>query len=321
MLLSIIIPIYNVEKYLLECLNSVAFQIDNHVELILINDGSTDKSYELAKRFIKGNPLVNVKLIDKINGGLSDARNVGLRNCNYEYVIFLDGDDTLSENALEIIKQNIAYYPKSDVHHYSLNRVNSNNEILGSVCDFSVLKNKLYNGINAYKSGYSPSSVCCFVFRRNFLIDNNLFFIDGFFHEDVEFSSRLLTVVNEIIFFDCPWYNYFIRENSQTTSIESKEKYLYDNLVVVDKLSKYSNNVDFECYEMINTISNTIIWNFVIEVFFSSALDKENKKHLLGFLLTDGYLPLHGQFKTIKQKISSYFICNRYFIKIIMRLL
>ena len=96
---SVIVPIYNVEDYLECCLDSILKQTYTNLEIILVNDGSTDSSLSICKKYLeKDNRIV---IVDKSNGGLSDARNAGLENANGEYVMFVDSDDFLTENAVK----------------------------------------------------------------------------------------------------------------------------------------------------------------------------------------------------------------------------
>ena len=105
-MLSVIIPIYNVEKYLSKCLNSCnQAKKDHQIEFLLINDGSTDNSGEIAKKFCDENSDFKYHL--KINGGLSDARNYGLSNSKYDYIFYLDSDDTITEDSFDLIFEGI----------------------------------------------------------------------------------------------------------------------------------------------------------------------------------------------------------------------
>lgn len=102
-LISLIIPVYNVEEYILECLESVKRQTFNDMEVIIVNDGTPDKSIELAKSFIEDNRLENYFILEKENGGLSSARNFGLLKARGEWVFFLDSDDYLEPNCMELL--------------------------------------------------------------------------------------------------------------------------------------------------------------------------------------------------------------------------
>ena len=100
-LLSIIIPVYNVEEYLPKCLNSIISQCDDRVQIILIDDGSTDNSIKNAESIISNNKNIEVHL--KINGGLSSARNFGISKAVGKYIYFVDSDDYISDNSLNKI--------------------------------------------------------------------------------------------------------------------------------------------------------------------------------------------------------------------------
>ena len=114
MIFSIIVPVYNVEKYIEKCLSSLIGQIKfDEYEVIVVNDGSKDGSEEIVRHFCE--TYDNFMLINQKNGGLSDARNTGIKNAKGDYVIFLDGDDFFSENALEKLSQEIKQHNFPDI--------------------------------------------------------------------------------------------------------------------------------------------------------------------------------------------------------------
>ena len=116
MLLSIIIPIYNVEKYLQKCIESVLSQDINDYELLLIDDSSTDNSLNIAKDYEN---RVNVKIIEKNkNSGLSDTRNIGLKEANGKYILFLDSDDYIEEGSISIIYNIVQDQNEPDVLYF-----------------------------------------------------------------------------------------------------------------------------------------------------------------------------------------------------------
>ena len=103
--LSVIVPVYNCEKYLKETLESISNQTFKDIEIICVNDGSTDDSVKVVEEFTKQDD--RVRIINKENGGLSSARNAGLDAAKGKYVAFVDGDDLLDSNAFEIALENI----------------------------------------------------------------------------------------------------------------------------------------------------------------------------------------------------------------------
>ena len=100
-LISIIVPIYNVEKYLRQCLDSILNQTYQNFECLLINDGSPDNSADICREYVEKDS--RFKYFEKENGGLSDARNYGIRQSKGSYITFVDSDDWLEENAVEIL--------------------------------------------------------------------------------------------------------------------------------------------------------------------------------------------------------------------------
>lgn len=129
--ISVIIPIYNVEKYLEKCVDSVLNQIFKNIEIILVNDGSTDSSGEIMESYQTKFPAI-VKGYSKMNGGLSSARNYGLERVNGKYVTFLDSDDYLDEDYLETL-YNLAEMNNSDMVCGGQRKIDAEGEILKTI--------------------------------------------------------------------------------------------------------------------------------------------------------------------------------------------
>ena len=106
-LISVIVPVYNVEQYLTKCLESIVSQTYTNLEILLIDDGSTDGSGEICDRFASKDSRISV--IHKANGGVSTARNLGMELCTGEYIMFVDADDYLSKNAIEHLRVQLLY--------------------------------------------------------------------------------------------------------------------------------------------------------------------------------------------------------------------
>lgn len=135
-MISVIIPVYNVEKYILDCLKSISSQTFKDFEVIIVDDGSTDKSGDICDEYIKED--LRFKVFHKQNGGVSSARNFGLEKIQGDWVYFCDSDDILFDNALETLVQNIDENVDSTMGGYI--RVNEQEEILG--------ENKIYKTFN-----------------------------------------------------------------------------------------------------------------------------------------------------------------------------
>lgn len=212
MLLSIIIPVYNVELYLKECIDSVIKQDIENYEIICINDGSTDESFRILKNYSEKYNFI--KVLNQKNKGLSETRNVGLFKASGEFIIFLDSDDFIKENSLKdlikIIKEN-----KLEVLAY--NYINYYNKKKYFIEDRKITQNKTMTGIEYYKE-MSKDKSCPMswlnIYRKDFLIANGLKFCEGIIHEDVEFMIRMLPKVKKMQYINNPIYYYRKRSGS-----------------------------------------------------------------------------------------------------------
>lgn len=218
-LLSIIIPIYNVEKYLSRCLESIISQYNNDVELILIDDGSTDNSEKIYMKYVKKYKFI--KFIKQKNAGLSEARNIGMKNSKAEYILFLDSDDYLETNSLSKV------YKYLLLRKYDIVLCNGYRIVSGKKNLIRINKDddKIYSGINYLinsieSNSYYPA-VWLNIYSRKYVMENNLFFKKGRLHEDVEWFPRALKYANKVIITNIILYNYEIRENSITTRTDT----------------------------------------------------------------------------------------------------
>ncbi len=236
-LFSIIVPIYNVELYLKECLDSILSQTFNDFELILVNDGSTDNSGNIAKEY--KNKYNNIKLINKENGGLSSARNAGLKKAIGDFLLFIDSDDMLvNENVLYNI---VPHLKNNDVILLGFEKLYSDNTTTPVVnnADES-LRNKNVDEkiVGLIKSNVFVTSACNKCINRKYFINNNLYFKEGILSEDIEWSVRLLLTVVNIDFTNKPYYYYRqSREGSISTTVS--QKHVFDITSSIEKCIDY----------------------------------------------------------------------------------
>ena len=223
--ISVIIPIYNAEKYLKRCLDSVARQTYQSLEIILVNDGSTDGSFEICKDFQKERP--NVILINQKNGGLSAARNAGLQAATGDYVAFLDSDDWIAP----------------DMYSYMLNLIEENNADIADVMPIQVrserekfpaeeektetlngsriLEHYLYRGMHE-KNG-APYSACRKLYKKDLFIGDTARFQEGTVNEDICFNYRILKKCARISVSNQVKYFYFQGDNGITSGALRKK--------------------------------------------------------------------------------------------------
>lgn len=220
-LVSVVVPIYNVSEYLVECLESLKKQTLTQIEVIMVNDGSTDDSGKIAEQYQDKNP--NFMLLNKENRGLSAARNTGMDVARGKYVYFLDGDDYLAENALESLYA-IAEREKLDVVKFSAYTFQ------GHAKEFTWQHEEgyqykgdypeIYNGPELFRmtvdnGDYYPS--CCLLFAKLDLIKkNHLRFVEGIVNEDNLFHFQLMSVAESVKVVNEPFYFRRIRCGSIT---------------------------------------------------------------------------------------------------------
>lgn len=203
---SIIVPIYNVENYLLECLESIENQTLDNIEVIAVNDGSTDRSPEILEAFCKGKE--NYKIVNQDNGGVSKARNVGVSYATGEYVYFLDSDDMIKpnlcaecykmaeENSLDVVLFD------ADVF-YEENMLNREGEFKYEKSE-DITWQGVVTGEEMYcvmheKKCYTCSVVLIFI-RRNYLNKEKHMFYEGILHEDELYTPILLIKAERVIY-------------------------------------------------------------------------------------------------------------------------
>lgn len=236
MLFSIIIPVYNVEKFLRECLDSVIGQTFQEWEAVCINDGSTDGSATVLEEYAAKDRRFRV--INQPNGGLSAARNAGMKAVKGEHVLFLDSDDWLEPNALEILASNL---DGEDMLCFSGRRFFESD---GQYRLPDQLEKQSYSsGMDYYNDNALARRDFAFVcvvlrlYKRSFLWENGLRFKEGILHEDDLFTpqacyyARKVSVINECL------YDYRVRANSITTT--SSVKRVVDLMSTANELAAF----------------------------------------------------------------------------------
>lgn len=218
---SIIIPVYNVEKYLRECLDSVCNQTFAEWEAICVNDGSTDGSAAILNEYAEKES--RLKIISQLNGGLSAARNTGLEAACGEYVLFLDSDDWLEPNALAVLASN---QDNEDMLCFSGRRFfeaeGVSHEPDRLACGEYLSGMDYYNDNALSRRDFAFVCVVLRAYRRSFLLDNGLLFKVGIFHEDDLFTPIACYYARRVKVLDECLYDYRVRANSITTTVSSK---------------------------------------------------------------------------------------------------
>lgn len=277
--ISIIVPVYNVEIYINECVNSILNQTFRDFELILVDDGSSDDCGRICD--IYGERDTRVRVIHKENGGLSSARNTGLEVCKGEYVIFIDSDDYIENNTLQY-SYDLVIDNKADAVIFGMRSFYEDNnkvEIDTSKPNIEVLNSK--EAIKKYLSyeikGYSWNRLV----KKDIILNNKIFFPEGIKYEDIYPTFKTLSKCNKIVLTNCVLYNYRQRRGSLSKDISQKG--IKDYISQVNHTINYYKGLNYEqdmyeyikCFEIFNYL-NAINW-------YIKLLECDNKKIKLNY--------------------------------------
>lgn len=226
---SVIIPVYNVENYLKECIESVLKQNYLNYEVILVDDGSTDSSGTICDFYSKTYKKVSV--IHKKNGGLSDARNAGLNVAQGEYIVFVDSDDWIELDALNNFDQCLdsteVTKPDIIITRMTENYMSNNSEKTNDECFADYLHEELFTKERAIRwqccetrdTWPAPKNI----YSREFIESNSLRFAVGRLHEDLDWTSKCMICASSFIGMTAPWYHHRMdRVGSITNTVKGK---------------------------------------------------------------------------------------------------
>ena len=272
MKISIIVPVYNVEQYIVKCIDSIIKQdFDKQkYEILVIDDGCKDNSINLVKNTFKD--IENLKIIHQKNKGLSAARNTGLKNASGEYIIFIDSDDFIEEdfcktlyeyisvNNLDVVFGSYKFY-FNDKKIIPCKSIYDNEKILSREDGIKkLLKKKTYR-----------AEVWDDIYKREFIEQNNIRFIEGVINEDEAFTLEVLIKASKIGYLNYNGYIYRQREGSITKNI-NYEKLISSRFILLDNFMRLSNNTREEISKQL------IVWR--IDSLFDGLIDilKQTKK-------------------------------------------
>ncbi|MDM8203642.1 glycosyltransferase [Faecalicoccus acidiformans] len=239
-LISVIVPVYNVEKYLSQCIYSILNQTYSNLEIILVNDGSTDNSYEQCLNFKR--QFNNIEVVNKANGGLSSARNVGINHARGKYISFVDSDDTIDSNMIQTLYDYITEY-KAEISACGYKMIYSNKVI--DIVDGNEVK--VYSKSEALFAMLKVNNlgmiVCNKLFKRDLF--KNVRFPEGQHFEDINTTYKLIDLANKVIYIPKCLYNYLQRNdsiNGQNFKSAGFNNHIYDLYYSVQELEVYFEN-------------------------------------------------------------------------------
>lgn len=283
-LISIVIPIYNAEKYLHECLDSVINQTYKNIEIIAINDGSNDSSLDILNEYFNNDK--RIKIYTKENGGVSSARNYALEKVNGDYIMFIDSDDYLvNKNVIQELINNLQGYDIIRFGNYDLkdNNLLENKQIYKlqdeyeSGIDFI---NKVLSNVDTY--GWY---LWQYIFKKE--LWNGIKFPEGRIFEDASTIYKVLLNSNKIKTITKPKYTY--RYNDISLSKKINLKICKDMLETIDESCNYINTLSI----LDNTkelLKNNFSYSYISVVNALYIIDSNDRKELLKILENKKYL-------------------------------
>lgn len=270
-LISIIIPVYNMEKYLAKCLDTVVNQSYTNLEILLIDDGSIDASSQICKEYLKKDN--RIKYYKKKNGGLSSARNFGLDKCNGDYIGFVDSDDVIHKDMFSILYNNIKV-TNSDLSICEVTRFNENPE-------FKVIDSyKTYSKQEVLKIILEDIKICNFAVNKLYKRDiiKDIRYPIGKVQEDVGTTYKYIMNAKKIVYTESKLYGYYSRSNSISKSIN--KKFVYDYFEMIEKRAIDLKEYDIDDYLDLNKV-NVILGMFInLSMNKSLLIDKELKDYM-----------------------------------------
>lgn len=282
---SFVIPSYNAARYLKDCLDSI-YSLDlgeNQREVIVVNDGSTDDTDILLSDYKnRNNGLI---VINQENRGLSIARNVGLQAANGEYVYFVDADDVLKK----VDFSKVTEYAEQGIDVIGIDIVQREQD---GTCHAYKRYDYIYNNVYSPAASFMNNKnlmpcVFAYIFRREFLVSNSLFFTPGIYHEDEDFTPRVFASAKSFVAVRLPLYERILRCESITTTTDrhKQHKRLHDMVGVIKRLDSM-HIPSMQCkldYLAVDTLRLLIRQKHSTEV----------KREIIESLREIGYFPLH----------------------------
>lgn len=290
MFFSIIVPVYNIASYLDECLDSILQQGFKDYELILIDDGSTDESGKIIDEYKLKYPNI-IKVIHQTNSGLSFSRNKGIEEAQGEYIIFIDGDDYISEDCLtsfytklnerkvdvlitkitEFFPDEAIKYLDKDFDYNLLDKFNKDN-----VIDF------------AFNKAQSTWPAVKYIVNRKFMVTTGLKFKENLNHEDIDYTPRLFLFANSFAGVNSHWYNHrMLRVGSINTTPNVKK--------VLDVIRTLAYHIDNKMYDNLSLETKLTIFYRLNRSLYTSIgkyhlFDRESKKQIINELRNNKHI-------------------------------
>lgn len=304
---SVIIPVYNVEKYLKKCLDSIICQTLNDIEIICVNDGSTDASLSILEEYAKNDQ--RIKVISQKNQGVSVARNTGIENSSADYIMFVDSDDSIAPETCEQSLQKIIE-ENADICCFG---INENREGTITQRDWELKYLNLYENSELNTEGKKAfiMNACGKLFKKDFLIDYKIFFPvgiktgeDTIFNLSCLFNDAKYTLLNKF------FYNYLVtRKDSATNSLKN---------AILNDIEGYKYFLNTELFQNASDSMKIIaLEKFIGQLrYYYYKTNKHRLRYSTQIVEFRGYLFKKISKKLLKKVSNIKFISTKIFLKL-----
>ena len=306
MLLSIIVPVYQVEKYLKTCIKSMLNCHGFSYEIILVVKTSSDKSEHIANE-IQKEYSDRVRVVTQDGDGLSNARNVGLRYAKGEYVVFFDSDDYIDAAAFSDLMKSLEnrmlvdavisdYYIVGNSDNISQVDTIEGEDLIYDNGYLEVFLKKRRNYWNAWQ----------YVLKRTFLLENKLLFLEGVYSEDIEFATGVILTAKKFAFYGKPYYYYRIgREGSLANKVTLK--HVVD---LMDMLGISMNRVDSSDVHLKDVIRDKLSLQYILSFVMIFDVDKDERKKAADIIESEKLLYINDRNSLFKKMILKLGVLN-----------
>lgn len=305
---SIIVPVYNVEPYLHQCVNSVISQSYQNYELILVDDGSPDDCPKLCDEFALN--YQNVRVIHKKNGGLADARNAGLRDAEGQYILFLDSDDFWGDNnCLKKIRSRLLER-ESDILIFGIKKFFPKEKKYinqpQNICD-EVLLSHAQDTKYLMQHNIFVACACDKVIRKELIKSYNLSFVKGQLSEDIEWCSRLL-LTNPRVDIIGEYFYVYRQQNQNSITANIGRKNLEHISMIIEKYAKIG--IEQNDKILLNFLAEQYVLWMTVSTLVSAKEIKRLLKKMKGFWFLIKYNEYPHVRKISKIQIVGFSICR-----------
>ena len=325
---SIIVPVYNIEQYLEQCIDSIINQTYKNIEVLLIDDGSTDNSGKICERYEK--EYGHIKVIHQINGGLCAARNIGLDNATGKYICFIDSDDYIEKEYVEKLYHEVKLYDL-DIAYCNF-RLFEDNKELGKKEKQYLLTREEITGLQyqilRFKNNDWDCQVWVGMYKKEFLLKNNLSFYkeDRLLYEDILFTNKSLLKAERVKFISYYGYNYRNRWQDSLCRQKLNEWTMKSYYNIMNEfIDLYNNSASKEEKSIIGQTLYKVLTSLLESIYYCDEINKSqyykmvsntkikkilreninSKKDLMKCIIFNINLKLYYEIFGLKQRIVS----------------